>query len=230
MSDFSLTTTKISAAIVRAQAGIKAAGKSGDNKFDKYTYAKLEDFFDAAKPAMQREGLALVVSVESCESLPDRTTKNGGLEHAVRVRLVGNLIHESGESLSMTGYGEGQDRADKALYKAITGGKKYLLASLFSIPTTDDPEADETVWQSKGKVASVTGEVVAKIPPWTDEAKTEVGAIFKEIYDLGGKQGEADVADLRKRMKYDAASDVIDAAGVLLRKWQDIGNSNTKEN
>jgi hypothetical protein len=51
-------------------------------------------------------------------------------------------MHISGESIEYIGYGEGQDRADKALYKAITGGKKYLIANIFNVPTTDDPETD----------------------------------------------------------------------------------------
>ncbi len=228
MSDpfHSSTIAKISAAIVKAQAAIRAAGKSGDNKFDKYTYAKLEDFFDAAKPVMAANGLALLVSVTSCEALPDRPTKNGGLEHAVRVMLKGDLIHESGEMLTVTGCGEGQDRADKALYKAITGGKKYLLASLFSIPTTDDPEADETVGQAKPKVASVTGEVVKKKPRWEPAQQTEIGLIFKEIYELGGKTGEADVAKMRQEMAYDQPSDVLDAARNLLENWRLLDTEN----
>ncbi len=31
---------------------------------------------------------------------------------------------------------------DKGIYKAMTGGLKYALLSLFLIPTTDDPERD----------------------------------------------------------------------------------------
>lgn len=220
-------TTKISAAIVKAQAEIRSAQKSGDNKFDKYAYSKLEDFFASAKPAMAANGLALIVSVKSYESLPDRSTKNGGTEHAVRVMLEGALIHESGETLIITGCGEGQDRADKALYKAITGGKKYLLASLFSIPTTDDPEADETVGLStKGaeapKKLNSQGEVVNKIPAWTPEQQAEIGAMFKEIYDIGGKAGEDDVSNFRKLHKRDDPTTTIDAAALMLRHWQDI--------
>src|SRR5574340_328981 len=39
--------------------------------------------------------------------------------------------------------GEGQDRGDKATYKAMTGATKYALLKLFLIPTGDDPEKDE---------------------------------------------------------------------------------------
>ncbi len=72
------------------------------------------------------------------------------------------------------------------------------------------------------KVASVTGEVLTKIPDWSAEQRSEVGTMFAEVFRLGGQAGEKDVAALRSTMKYDAPSDVIDAAGVLMRKWQDI--------
>lgn len=221
---------KISAAIVRVQAEVKAAGKSGDNTFDRYTYAKLEDFLDAAKPALVRHGIALVTSIDQVESLPDRTTKNGGTEHAVRVRVQMTAVHESGESITVTCWGEGQDRADKAIYKAITGAKKYAVACLFAIPTTDDPEADEKVGLSDkrgstAKIASTTGETVRKIPTWPAEQTAEIGGIFNEIYLLGGKTGEAEVKKLRTTMKYDPPSEVIDAAQEILRKFRDIADA-----
>lgn len=224
-----MTIQSLAKALVKAQSQIKAAGKSGDNKFDKYSYAKLEDFMEAAKPVLSSNGLAVVFSTPEVVAMDDRTTKNGGAEHAVRVRIEALLIHESGETLTTVGWGEGQDRADKSIYKAITGAKKYALAGLLSIPTSDDPESDETVGLSNAKgsvakVASVTGEIKTKMPDWSNDQKTEIGLIFKNIYDLGGKEGEREVQNLRNTMKYDAPSDVIDAANTLLRKWQDIND------
>jgi hypothetical protein len=49
--------------------------------------------------------------------------------------------------MSVKVLGEGQDRGDKAFYKADTGARKYALANLFNLATDDDPETDspETV-------------------------------------------------------------------------------------
>ena len=47
---------------------------------------------------------------------------------------------ESGESIEGTFQGQGDDKLDKGIYKAITGGIKYILTSTFLIPTGDDPE------------------------------------------------------------------------------------------
>ena len=49
---------------------------------------------------------------------------------------------ESGEWIEIDIIGEGYDRGDKAVYKAITGARKYGLACLFDLVTTDDPETD----------------------------------------------------------------------------------------
>jgi phage recombination protein Bet len=76
------------------------------------------------------------------------------------------------------------------------------------------------------KVATVTGEVVNKMPTWTDEQKKEAGSMRSEAIRIGGDAADEEVKMLQKRMKYDAPADVIDAMAVLVRKWQDIEATN----
>jgi len=138
-------TAKISPALVNAQQEFKAVAKSGNNTFDKYRYADLEDYVNVVRPILTKHGLAIVSSVDEVVGMEDRTTKNGGKEHAARVKVTIRIMHESGEWLETTVWGEGQDRADKAVYKAITGARKYGLACTFGLATSDDPERDENV-------------------------------------------------------------------------------------
>lgn len=218
-----MTGGKLAPALVKAQAAVRAAGKTGDNKFDKYNYAKLEDYYAAAKPILAQFGFAVCFQTDQWEALPDRITKQGGTERAVRVRVSATLIHESGETLVATGYGEGQDRADKATYKAITGAKKYVLAGLLAIPTSDDPEADETVGLSKGgelpKKMDTQGNVQKKMPEWSKEQKDEAGgyttSILGLLETLHPAMGEAatKLKQWRDVHKYDQPADVIDALG-----------------
>lgn len=217
--------TTIHQALAAAQAEMRSAQKSGKNTFDKYEYAKLEDFMDVAKPVLAKHGLAITFGTDEIHTLDDRSTKNGGVEHAVRVRVVATLIHESGATIAVYGYGEGQDRADKASYKAITGARKYAIAGLLAIPTTDDPEADETVGLARGKVATATGETKSKIPAWTADQSTEAGAIRQAIINLGGDPADAEVKLLKTRMKYDDPQDVLDAMFKLRAKWEDIAEA-----
>lgn len=134
---------KLAAALVKAQSEFKSVGKSGENKFDRYSYANLEDYVTAVRPVLSKHGIVLLSSAEEIIPLDDRQTKNGGCEHAVRVKLTTWIVHESGEWLETCSCGEGQDRADKSVYKAITGARKYALASALNLATTDDPENED---------------------------------------------------------------------------------------
>lgn len=141
------SVAKISSAVAEAQAEFKAVSKSGFNAYDKYAYADLEDYVHATRPVLTKHGLAILSSAEEVVALNDRTTKNGGCEHAVRVKVNVRLMHTSGEWVECVAWGEGQDRADKAVYKAITGARKYGLALMLGLATSDDPERDEAVGQ-----------------------------------------------------------------------------------
>ncbi len=133
---------KFAAAFAAASAEIHPAGKSGSNQYDKYDYAKEEDWYNAVKPALVKHGLAIMFSCPVASEPTERKTKNGGIEYRVSVSGAARLLHTSGQWMEWYGVGEGEDRGDKAAYKAITGMKKYLYALGFAIPTTDDPEVD----------------------------------------------------------------------------------------
>ncbi len=152
-----------------------------------------------------------------------RDTVNETFIVTARAQDATGRVDESIGAVSLKGL-SGENLAN-AFMKAETKAKRRVTLSLCGLGMLDETEAEPlgTITPVKAeKVASVTGEVVKAIPKWTPENQSEIGGIFKEIYDIGGEAGEKDVADLRKRMKYDLPVDVIDAANVLLRKWQDI--------
>lgn len=128
--------------MVEAHADLKPVGKSGQNTFDKYSYAKLEDYVSAVTPVLQKHGLFMVSSVEDVIRLEYRTTGSGKIENVAQVKVAVRIYHVSGEWIETTCFGEGQDRADKAIYKAVTGARKYAIAAALGLATTDDPEAD----------------------------------------------------------------------------------------
>lgn len=100
----------------------------------------------------------------------------------MRLTLITMQYHffdsESGESLEGTFCSQGADSGDKGIFKAITGGIKYILSSIFLIPTGDDPEKDEEV-----KPATVAMAVNAN----SSERKAlikEASALLKQIKTL----------------------------------------------
>lgn len=141
---------KLAAAIAEAQAEFKPVEKSGYNKFDRYKYSILIDYTNASDDALRKHGFSVITTVDEVIRMEDRTTAKGGVEHIAQARITIRLFHKSGQWIEATSYGEGQDRADKAIYKAVTGARKYGIACLLGLITTDDPEADETVGQSEG--------------------------------------------------------------------------------
>lgn len=137
------TFDKLAKALSAAQAEFKPVGKSGHNKFDRYNYAKLEDYVQAIGEVLAKHEFSIVTSVSGVERIGERKTQKGGTEYVIQVFLAVRLIHSSGQWIECNGYGEGQDRSDKAIYKAITGARKYALASMLGLATSDDPESDE---------------------------------------------------------------------------------------
>lgn len=122
-------------------ATLQHVPKNGWNDYHKYHYATEADIADAVREAMAAEGVMLIPSVEKVEWR--EVVSNAGKPErlatlTVRYRLTDGITAEE-----FTVLGEGQDRGDKATYKAMTGATKYALLKLFLISTGDDPEAEE---------------------------------------------------------------------------------------
>jgi hypothetical protein len=121
-------------------AQVERVPKNGHNAFFGYDYAIEADITEAVRSALARYGVMLIPSVAKAE-WRDVQTKNGGAE-----RLVTLTIHftatDGTSKIEFDILGEGQDKSDKATYKAMTGANKYALLKLFQIPTGDDPEAE----------------------------------------------------------------------------------------
>jgi len=162
------TITKIAAAISKAQSKFKDVAKSGENAYDRYKYAQLEDYRDAVVAGLGECELAVITTVDNVIPCEPRTTKNGGVEQVVRVHLTQRIIHSSGEWIETECFGEGQDRSDKAIYKAITGARKYAMCSALNLATSDDPEGDE----DKQPPAPTKPKAQAQKPPAQEKPKT----------------------------------------------------------
>lgn len=159
---------KLFPALLASRKTIKPATKSGKNTFDHYVYAKEEDWHDAIVPSLLGNGLLPAFSFPAVQDLPDRITKHGGTEYCRRVHVVLRITHAlSAQWVEIDAWGEGQDRADKALYKAFTGGKKYGWSGALALPTSDDPEADEKVGQAEKPIPPRTpaAKQVSAVPP-----------------------------------------------------------------
>ena len=151
-----------------------------------------------------------------------RDTVNDTFIVTARAQDVTGRVDESIGAVSLKGL-SGEALAN-AFMKAETKAKRRVTLSLCGLGMLDETEAEPlgTVSPVKQeKIASITGEVKAKLPEWTPEQKTEAGTLRAEAIELGG---EKRFGDLWSRMRYDAVSDFLDAAHKLLAELRDIAD------
>lgn len=120
-------------------AAVQHVPKNGRNQFHGYNYATEADITECVRAEMAAQGLMLIPSVLNVEwgTVPTKSGTDRLCTLTVEFTLTDGVQDRKLQVL-----GEGQDRGDKATYKAMTGALKYALLKLFLIPTGDDPEKD----------------------------------------------------------------------------------------
>ncbi len=113
--------------------------KDGTNLHQRYKYIKESQYKRNFEQALQEVGL-----LWKMETLD--TTYHGSISdkmYLIEAKFRGLLIDpDTGEFEEFLFNGTGADNGDKALYKAVTGGHKFFLASNFNVAAGNDPEDD----------------------------------------------------------------------------------------
>lgn len=133
----------IPAKLAEAQAAVKPVAKAGHNTQQSYRYATAEDVVRAAQKALAVAGLVCEFSFDVTDETPIQSRSGSA---GLIVNVAGELIlsdPDSGQTLTRQVIGSGADfPGDKAIYKAMTGARKYALLHLLAIPLGEDPEGD----------------------------------------------------------------------------------------
>ena len=173
--------------LAAVMAQIERVPKNGRNQFHNYDYATEADISDAVRSAMARYGVMLIPSVKKVEWREVET--KGGVKERLVTLTVEFTATDGQTEFRFEILGEGQDRSDKATYKAMTGANKYALLKLFQIPTGDDPETDS---EGKGHT-EVRGQPSQRAPAQVNPPY--VMALWsraqKELGDAAGKAWSA---------------------------------------
>lgn len=177
--------------------------KRGQNKSQGYDYLMAEDVLEEVRQKFGEVGLVLLPTCKTQEIISGQTQK-GTANYLTRVEMDYTICDvDTGEKLTFSWQGLGQDTGDKGLYKAYTGAIKYFLRNLLLIPTTDDPENDGS--EPKPKRQSDTGNSQA------GQTKTISEAQAKRLFAIARQNGWSSdsVTALVKRYKgYDSVSDI----------------------
>ena len=138
---------QIAKKLVQVMADCAYLQKNGTNDFHRYKYATAADVLEKVNASLVKHGLAVTAQAELID-LREVTTAKGNVERLATVKTSLTLIDsESGESVSCSGIGSGQDPGDKAAMKACTASLKYAWMTTLTMATGDDPEADSGVDQ-----------------------------------------------------------------------------------
>jgi len=151
------TKTEIAKAIIKVMQAVKGIDKSMTVGSGQSAYQGMsdKDVKLAIGKAMQENGLCILPIDIQAKTQIDRweeTSQQYGTKtkQSVFTEVVSKylLIHTSGESLEISGYGHGVDSQDKSAGKATTYALKNALLYLFMVPTgkiedTDNDHSDE---------------------------------------------------------------------------------------
>jgi hypothetical protein len=131
----------LAAKLVRIMSQVERVPKNGFNDHHRYHYATEADVIEACRNFMAEENVLLIPSVEDVQQIKDGITR-------IRVRFT-YICADTGESIEFIIVSDGQDKQDKAPYKALTGAHKYALMKTLNIPTGDDPEREGASGQGR---------------------------------------------------------------------------------
>lgn|SRR3990167_1546610 len=127
--------------IPKVMQEIGAVGKDRKNEQQGYKFRGIEDFYNAAHPALVKYGVFCCPQVIDVDS-QDRVTKNGSPAIRVTLKVSHKFYGPDGSFVDVVTCGEGIDSSDKATNKAMSAAMKYALIELFSVPTQDVEDAD----------------------------------------------------------------------------------------
>lgn len=152
---------------------VKYIAKNGYNEFNRYKYATEADVNEKVREVLAEQNVIMIPNMKS-HNVREHTNRKGNTEYIVTAEVEFTFMDgDSGETISFTVFGEGQDAGDKATYKAVTGAQKYALMKAFMIPTGDDPESDTGVDERNQE----------------QEQKTLSDAQVKRVFSIGKQNG-----------------------------------------
>lgn len=194
----------LAAALAKAQGSLKIAAKDANNPFFKSKYADLASVWEACREALAANGL-------SVSQIPEGET----VEAMVMTTV---LLHASGQWISGR-YPIKPIKSDpQGIGAAITYARRYSLAAMVGVVSDEDDDAETAVGRAK---VDTNGNAQQRKPKWTDDQKTEAGALRQELAELGA---DALAVALWHKCAYDPPSEVIDKLTNLLRQQRDIAD------
>ena len=138
----------ISKALIKVQQTVQNLEKNSrvGRGFNAYDGTKMFDVMQAFNSAMSDNGLNILTIDVQDDIRIERWEDNGRIRQQIfcSVKTKYLLLHTSGETLELCGYGHGIDSQDKASAKALTYALKNTLINTFLTPVGKIEDTDST--------------------------------------------------------------------------------------
>ena len=137
---------EIAKAIIAVMAGVKKLGKEGDNKFAKYKYTSVDQFYEALGPLMAEHKI-FDICLERSTSVEVRETVDDFGKSKKSAWLTAEydfwLYHEGGSCFGPISRTQVAQATGAQSYASVQSyAEKYFLRNLFKVPTGDVDEVD----------------------------------------------------------------------------------------
>ena len=135
---------KLTDKLVEVSKAITYLEKDKTNKMQGYKYLSEAKVKSIIKSLFETNRIVFNYSTEEVREYEISSTSKGTKQFCTIASGKYSFIDcDSDMVITGTWFGSGTDTGDKGLYKAITGGIKYVINTNFLIPTGDDPENDD---------------------------------------------------------------------------------------
>lgn len=221
-------------AIISVMASIKGIEKSmnvgtGSNSYKGVSDQEVKFIVGGA---MAKYGLCLIPIGVEAKTRVDRWTETGGQYGDKQKQSVFTeattrylLLHESGESVEICGYGHGIDAQDKGAGKATTYALKYALLYTFLIPTGKIDDSDRfhsDEYETPGGVAAAFDDI-----PDASEKKLLDNLVYNSTLDEAGRI--AALESIARCMDYKTYEKIQHRLETLQKGFDEVSNPNAAD-
>jgi len=193
-------------AVMKEVKGMEKNSKVGSGNYG-YNGTKDQDVKEVFNEALSKNGLCMMPIDIDDSTQVDRWEEGGRSKQSIftKVKVKYLLLHDSGESIEIAGYGHGVDNQDKGAGKATTYAMKNALLYTFLTPVgkIDDTETTHSNDIEAPKLELITESQRSLLKELSEgiELSLDTRKSMNAIYKSGTKQQAEKLINDLKKMK-----------------------------
>jgi len=193
-------------AVMKEVKGMEKNSKVGSGNYG-YNGTKDQDVKEVFNEALSKNGLCMMPIDIDDSTQVDRWDEGGRSKQSIftKVKVKYLLLHDSGESIEIAGYGHGVDNQDKGAGKATTYAMKNALLYTFLTPVgkIDDTETTHSNDIEAPKLELITESQRSLLKELSEgiELSLDTRKSMNAIYKSGTKQQAEKLINDLKKMK-----------------------------